>query len=175
MGALEEAVRSALGAEGRQLTAMCDFGNYLAFCYTKRPLLDLLVVHKKTPVEGEVELYDAEQVTLHEVEVFEPVACKLLEALGEWVYGAVLTRNPYVKGIAIGPTMTLEDVVAYYVKGGEVGAWLEHFLAPSAVLAEVPTVNLDVVARGGALAEEKGRVDALRSKRRLCAGATPQQ
>ena len=164
LGALEGVVGEVLGTRGIEDGAVCDLGDYVAFCYVDRASrwFDYLVIHKKTPCEGcDGHYYDSEQVSLEEVRSFAGVACSLLNKLMGRFYGAVLTRNPFLNRFTFGRTMELSDVVAYCVTGTPQGAWIESSLLADLYISEVPVSDLEVEAEIAGVAQA---AEELRSK-----------
>ncbi|ABP50690.1 hypothetical protein [Pyrobaculum arsenaticum] len=165
LGALEGVVGEALGVRGREEGAVCDLGDYVAFCYVDKASkwFDYLVIHKKTPCDGcDGHYYDSDQVSLEEVRRFAGVACSLLERLRGRFYGAVLTRNPFLNRFTFGRTMEPGDLVAYCVTDTPQGAWIESSLLADLYISEVPVPDLEVEAE---VANNIHAAEELRNKR----------
>lgn len=156
LGALEGVLEEVLGMSGREDGAVCDFGNYVSFCYVDRvsKWFDYLVIYRRTTCEGcGGSYYDPGQVSLEEVRRFADTACNLLKRIGGRFYGAILTRNPFLNRFTFGKTMGPDDLVAYCVTNTPQGAWIESSLLADLYIGEVPVPDLEVEADVAGAAE----------------------
>lgn len=128
--------------DGKSVGSICDFGQLVAFCYPGEKWFDYLVIYKKASREDVYDeyVYDPATVTPEEVRTFEDVACRILSEVKKLVglHGAVLTRNPFPRLLAIGRVMTKEDVVAYCADRSPKGKWIEGMLLSDVYTAEAP-------------------------------------